>query len=86
MNDNKQFLNIVGDRIGRAVVEFCTRHQGHEWHADDLRRYVDFRVGVVAPGSADRILRSLRAKGKVVYECVSRSKSLYRVISVKGAA
>jgi len=49
--------------------------------ATDLRQYVQLRVGgYVAPGSPDRIMRNLRHKGKINYELVSRSKSLYRAL------
>jgi len=34
----------------------------------------------MAPGSPDRIMRNLRAKGIISYEVVSRQKSLYRAL------
>jgi hypothetical protein len=83
MNDNHDYLDAVSLRIAGAIVEFCMTNQDHDWHADDLRNYVTEKVGTVAPGSADRVLRDLRAKGRVQYRCVSRNKSLYRVLAVK---
>lgn len=79
---NTPHLEAVAARIAGAILNFCRLNADRDWHADDLRRYVDFQVGPVAPGSADRILRSLRAKGQVRYECVSRSASLYRVLGM----
>jgi hypothetical protein len=49
----------------------------------DLTRHVSNYPSIkVAPSSPDRILRHLRAQGKIRYECVSRSKSMYKVLAV----
>jgi hypothetical protein len=72
-------LASVGSRIGAAITAFCRARVGREFHADTLRRHVTAQVGVVAPGSADRILRDLRQRGVVVYSVVNRRQSLYRV-------
>lgn len=82
---NNDFLDSVASRIGKAIVEFCAAMTGQEFHADDLRRHVNLHVGACAPGSADRVLRDLRKRGAVEYECVSRAASLYRVHSVNPA-
>lgn len=73
----RQELVRVQDRIGDAVLAFQQQHPGGPWHMDALRRFVERSVGAVAPASPDRILRALRAAGRVNYRVVSRSKSLY---------
>ena len=83
-------LERVTSRIAKAIMEFIevaqrrkfstiTNDDGH-FYADDLREHVTARVGTIAPGSADRILRLLRKRGIVNYRVVSRSQSLYEVI------
>jgi hypothetical protein len=76
-------LARVSSRIAAAIIAFCKGRVGAEFHADDLRSHVTACVGVAAPGSADRILRDLRQRKALDYEVVSRSKSLYRVLSVQ---
>lgn len=75
-------LSRVSERIGAAIVAFCRANLGHQFHADDLRRYVREQVGEVAPESASRILRDLRQQGTIGYELVDRAASLYRVTTV----
>jgi hypothetical protein len=81
-------LKSVRARIGAAVRNFvegrlisgrmiATRA---EFTAGDLRAYISYQVGQVAPGSPDRILRDLRQRGVINYELVSRAKSLYRAL------
>lgn len=82
MNPNEPFLRPVSARIADAILEFCVPRVNAEWHADDLRRHVAQRTGVVAPASADRVLRDLRKKGAVDYEVVNRAGSLYRLTAV----
>jgi DNA-binding PadR family transcriptional regulator len=72
-------LDRVRDRIAAAVLEFASLFCGVTFHAEQLHRYVSDRVGKVAPGSADRILRHLKQKGLVNYTVVDRARSLYRV-------
>jgi len=74
---NTQYLDAVSSRIGSAILDFCCAQVGQEFHADDLRRFVSQKVGLCAPGSADRVLRDLRQRGAIDYVCVSRSESLY---------
>lgn len=86
MNANAAFLRPVAARIADAIMEFCeARAAAAEWHADDLRRHVAQRTGIVAPASADRVLRDLRQKGAIAYEVVNRAGSLYRVTEVNPA-
>ena len=76
-------LDRVTERIGWAVLAFCAdKPYGQTFFADELRRFVRSKVGLVAPGSPDRILRLLRQKGKLDYFVVSRSESLYMMLWV----
>jgi len=76
-------LERVASRIGGFVVEFFNSIPiGAEFHASDLREFVEMKAGV-APGSPDRIMRDLRQKRVVNYEVVNRSKSLYRKVAVE---
>lgn len=72
----------VRHSIARAVRDFCASRIGRVFCASELRAYVARRCGVTAPSSADRILRDLRQRAVVVYELISRSASLYRVVAV----
>jgi hypothetical protein len=74
---NAPYLEAVASRIGSAILDFCATRVGQAFHADDLRQYVTHKIGVCAPGSADRVLRDLRQRGAINYVCVSRSESLY---------
>ena len=69
-------LKRVTSRIANAVMAFC---QGKsEFHAAALREHVDGECGATAPGSAHRVLRSLRAQGLLDYKCINRRDSLYQ--------
>lgn len=76
---NDEYLVPVSHRIAFSILEFCCNRR--QFHADDLRQHVVTRCGVVAPGSADRILRDLRKKGRVNYS-VDRAASLYTILHV----
>jgi len=82
---NHAYLDSVASRIAKAILDFCTARTGRDFHADDLRQHVTTTVGACAPGSADRVLRDLRQKGAVEYECINRAASLYHVQSVNPA-
>lgn len=72
----------VSERIEAAILEFAKRYAGKQFHAELLRKHVRERCGEVAPGSPDRILRSLRKSEKLSYRVVSRAESLYEIVSV----
>lgn len=85
MNDQTSNLTRVSEAIAAHVTAFIASHIGKEFHVESLRRFVfEHTEGYVAPASPDRILRDLRQKGRVNYEVVSRSKSLYRALPVSG--
>lgn len=77
-------LKRVNSRISGLIIEFC-RSLGDNgvFYMEDLRRHVAERLDSrVAPASPDRILRDLRKAGKLDYAVVSRSESLYVLISL----
>jgi hypothetical protein len=77
---NDSHLATVRQRIGPFILEWCAARlaRAPEFRADDLRRAVHAELGC-APGSSDRILRTLRQAGELSYSVVSRSRSLYRI-------
>jgi len=75
----------VSSRIGMSIIEFCRTEVGHQFYAEDLRKWVDLRAGPVAPGSADRILRDLRQRGFIDYVVVNRAHSLYQLTGLTDA-
>lgn len=78
MDTHEENLERVTTRIWRAVISFCKDNP--RFHADELRRFVIRETGIVAPASADRILRYLRQKKRLDYKVLSRRESLYQVI------
>lgn len=77
---NGPYLEKVSARIGHAVMAFYELRltkRSCRFYADELRKWVYAQVAIAAPGSADRILRDLRQKGRLDYVLISRSKSLY---------
>lgn len=71
-------LERVQARIGEAILAFRAHtDRTITWRMDTLRRFVEARVGPVAPASPDRVLRALRAEGRLNYRVVSRRSSLY---------
>lgn len=81
-SEQQQQLERVAARIGDAILTFVRRLRAFEtttFHADDLREFVMRAVGRTAPGSADRVLRDLRARGLVRYQVINRRESLYRL-------
>lgn len=80
MNKN---LSSVSFRIGEAIVEFYNANlNAAAFRADDLRQHVINRVGIVAPGSADRVMRDMRQKNELNYTVVNRKQSLYKFLPV----
>ncbi len=81
-------LERVTSRIGALVLEFCEERiaSGHrEFFAAELRAFIAGRT-TTAPASPDRILRALRSSGQINYRVVSRSKSLYELITANNRA
>lgn len=78
MEQRKQLARVTC-AIGRAVLDFARSRVGQEFHANDLRAYVDMASGPTAPGSADRVMRDMRRRGVLDYTLISRGQSLYRI-------
>lgn len=72
-------LRRVSGKIASMVLEYVREHQ--IFRGPDLHEHVAAQYSV-APGSADRVLRSLRRDGLVDYRVVNRSASLYQVFKV----
>lgn len=82
MSEQSENLERVTARIGGSVVNFCRGRVGRRFFAEDLHQAVLRDTGLVAPASADRILRNLRQRGVIGYKVVSRHESLYEIICV----
>jgi ribosomal protein S25 len=83
MNEQAIEKARVSAAISQHVAAFLDRNLNREFHNGDLHDYVNQRV-TIAPGSADRIMRDLRAKGRVNYKVINRRQSLYLSLPVKG--
>ena len=80
---NEQHITRVSASIAPYVCHFFDERINQEFHGIDLHNFVSERT-MIAPGSADRIMRMLKASGKVNYEVVNRAKSKYRALPVRG--
>lgn len=73
-------LRRVHTRLAPLVLTFLRMRGVHgTFHAQELR---DFVGPLCAPASADRVLRALRAEGRIDYEILSRSASKYRITRI----
>jgi hypothetical protein len=75
-------LERVRSKIEEAVMGFCEMLRvrgGTNFIMSELTAHVMNRVPSTAPDSPSRILRLMRAEGKLSYEVVNRSQSLYRL-------
>jgi hypothetical protein len=75
--EQKQQLERVSSKLAGLILEFCEQHT--TFHMNELVAFVVARIPNTAPGSCDRILRQLRAEGRIAYEVTNRRASLYRV-------
>jgi len=84
MSEQQMQLFRVSDRISGLVIEFFQSVAiGGTFHAEELRAFVDAHCKS-APGSADRVMRSLRKKGVINYTVINRTYSLYRRDLIEG--
>ena len=82
MSEQDDNLERVSERIASAIWSFFAEHvqAGQlEFHAEDMRQWVRRVVGMVAPGSPDRVMRDLRKKRLLNYTVIDRANSLYRI-------
>lgn len=88
MIEQQQNLGRVSKRLGRSIMTFCraafSSREGL-FRMEQLVEYVRLSAGIVAPDSPSRILRQLRAQGRLDYVVVNRAASLYQLTSVQGA-
>lgn len=78
---NRPQLDRVRGKIGPGIEAFFRDHRGQEFYAADVLAYLAARDIPCAPASADRVMRDLRASGKIMYVVVDKSRSLYRIPS-----
>lgn len=74
-------LARVTSAIAQAILGFLRARLNNgmpEFHAEELRQWVKASLQT-APASADRVLRDLRAAGRVRYVVINRRASLYRI-------
>lgn len=84
MDEQQENLDRVSTRIAPAIIAFQGETGSTPFHADEMRLFVQNIVGeFLAPGSADRILRQLRQQGRLNYQVLSRSQSLYQFVPVE---
>lgn len=83
MHDDRRERQRVAANIGAVVLAFCCERLriGGQFHMQELNEWVQAKHPS-APASADRILRQLRSEGKVAYEVLNRSESLYQLKEV----
>ena len=74
-------LDRVSGRLAAAIVDFFNSRRERTFHNVDLLAYVRESVGDVAPDSPGRVMRMLRREKRINYVVVSRSESLYEIIS-----
>jgi uracil-DNA glycosylase family 4 len=80
MGEQAEELERVSARISAAVFAFLERiGVAGSFHAEALRDWVVSEIRV-APSSADRILRDLRARGSIDYKVLNRRQSLYYIL------
>ncbi len=87
-----QELERVGLNLNQVIVSFWklrvkglganglllnTGVDANRFTANELRQFVQHHNFGTAPASADRVMRNLKKAGKINYEVVNRSKSLY---------
>jgi hypothetical protein len=90
VSDPQQELNLsrVTERIQGLILSFardrvaCDRG---EFHMTELTSFVS-RHHVIAPDSAGRVLRLLRAQGQLDYQVTNRRRSEYRITKVSRSA
>jgi hypothetical protein len=67
----------LADAVGDMILDFKAAQKGSPFHMKDLTDYVLGQM-MVAPDTPGRILRDMKAKGKLGYTLLSRAQSLYR--------
>jgi hypothetical protein len=76
-------LTRVALNLNQVIVHFWQIRMssaGRQFTANELRQYVQHHNFGTAPASADRVMRLLRAQGKINYVLTNRAKSLYTAV------
>lgn len=61
------------------VLAFARSRENRNFYISELLTYVRLVLPGTAPDSPSRVLRQLRAKGRIFYHVVRRDLSLYRM-------
>lgn len=80
-----EHLERVSTKLQGVIVAYLRSLDGDEFTMRELVSHVQRRVPSAAPDSPSRCLRSMRTKGVVDYDVVSRHDSQYRLISIGGS-
>lgn len=78
MPDNQEHLIRVSTKIATVILSFCGSRT--HFHMQELVEEIQSVDSAIAPDSASRILRDLKAKGLLNYEVLSRRDSHYKVL------
>ena len=83
MSEQAEHIERVGRKIGETVLQFCMTYEttGAPFTANQLTQYVRLYHPDTAVESPMRILRQLKERGFVSYECISRKDSQYTIIN-----
>lgn len=82
--EQRENISRVHNKIAPIISQFFhDRGIGHQFHVDELRRYVARHYPVNAPDSAGRIMRDMRERKWIGYEVLNRRASLYRITKPK---
>lgn len=68
-------------RLSEVIYEFCAAHVGEKTTMKEISAHVQSKISV-APGSEARMLRRLRADGKLSYNVPDPKISEYLITAV----
>lgn len=75
-------LKRVRHNIADLILTFCRTRQAPVFFMRDLHDYI-LAASQIAPASADRVLRDLRARGLVNYRVIHRRNSQYELLPAR---
>ena len=88
LSDTEQPVQFERVRVAiepLVLAWFEGQRPGDEFHINELTRYVWRTAPHIAADSPRRVMAALKADGKLNYELVNRSQSLYRVAAMEAA-
>lgn len=80
-----QLARVRSNIAPLILAWFADQKPGDEFHINELTRYVWRFAPEIAADSPRRVMAALKADGKLNYELVNRSQSLYRVAAMEAA-